>query len=256
MKEIMLLARFCYRFGAIGGCRLFLRFKLGNTHNMKVPGIKHPVTLRPGTSDIPAFYQVFLHRHFDISLTTNHLLTPHHIYHIEAVIDGGANIGLFAVYMKNKYPEAKIICVEPDPGNFEVLQKNVSQYSGIYCENCGLWSKDTKLKVYDKYGKGFWAMVVEEDPAGGAVPAISIGTLIKKYGIEQVDICKIDIETSEKQLFAEGYEAWLPKVNMLIVELHDWMEKGCSKPVFEAVNKSFAQYEFALMGESVLFARQ
>jgi hypothetical protein len=77
--------------------------------------------------------------------------------------------------------------------------------------------------------------------------------LIKKYGIEQIDICKIDIETSEKYLFADDYEIWLAKVKMLIIELHDWMEKGCSKPVFEAVNKSFAEYEFALMGESVIF---
>jgi FkbM family methyltransferase len=157
--------------------------------------------------------------------------------------------------MKSKCPEAKIICVEPDPENFEMLQKNVAPYADVYCENCGLWNKDTKLKVYDKYNGGKWAMIVEEDLENGAVPAMAMNTLLEKYNIEQVDILKLDIESSEKQVFSEDFEKWLPKVKMVVVELHDRMAAGCSKPFFEAVNKCFDKYVFGISGENVIIQK-
>ena len=31
------------------------------------------------------------------------------------------------------------------------MKKNLAGYKDVYFENCGIWNKDTKLKVYDKY---------------------------------------------------------------------------------------------------------
>jgi FkbM family methyltransferase len=168
------------------------------------------------------------------------------------MIDGGANIGLFTVLMKNRYPNAKIICVEPDPENFALLQRNVAPYSDVYCENCGLWGKDTQLKAYDKYGYGKCGIITEESAEEGNVAAISMGSLLKKYGVQTVDVLKLDIESSEKQVFGSGFEAWLPKVKTLIVELHDSTEAGCAKAFFEAIQQTFSGYKFSVQGENVI----
>jgi hypothetical protein len=93
---------------------------------------------------------------------------------------------------------------------------------------------------------------VKEDPENETVEALSIPAIMKKHQLEQIDLLKIDIETSEKQLFKEGYEEWLPKVKMIIIELHDWLEKDCSRPFLMAINKCFSSYKFAQKGENTI----
>mgnify|MGYP000361339186 CR=1 FL=1 len=51
------------------------------------------------------------------------------------------------------------------------------------------------------------------------------------------DLLKIDIEGAEKELFSENTDYWLGKVNMIIIELHDWMRKDCSKNFYSAIKK-------------------
>ena len=242
MNKIKVLLLLVWRFGMWRGLMLFLKFQLGRVKRVNVPRIKHPIALRNNSSDIPTFCQVFLEDYYLLRYADK----P------RVVIDGGANVGLFGVKVKNDFPDAKLICIEPDPENFEMLQKNMSVYTEVYLENSGLWNKDTRLKIYDKYDLGKWGMTVEEDLEKGKINAISLKSLLKKYNVEHIDILKLDIETSEKQLFSEGYEEWLPKVRTIIIELHDWIEAGCSKPFFEAINKSFKNYKYAMCGENTI----
>jgi FkbM family methyltransferase len=227
---------FTQKFGWRKGLLLTLQFKLKQLEDLKIPGIVHPISLRYNTSDISTFNHIFIFDHYKVDLKAP-----------EVIIDGGANTGLFAVYMKNKYPGAKIICIEPDPENFEMLQKNVQGYAGIECIRAGIWNKDTNLKVYDKYNMGKWAMVVEEDEVNGTVPAITIQSIMERFGIEKIDLLKLDIETSEKQVFQSEKLDWLASVHHLVIELHDWMEKGCSRPFFEAINRTFSSYEYGVL---------
>jgi FkbM family methyltransferase len=241
MVKLKRLAKFCMKFGFIKGSILFIKFQLGYVDNIKIPQIKHRFSLRHKTSDIPVFCEFFLNDGCDVVLS-NPLF----------IIDGGANIGLFAILMKNRYPESTIICVEPDIENFKLLQKNVSPYDGIYCENYGIWDKNTKLKAYDKYEIGKWGIVVEEDLSNGNISAITISALLEKYSIKQVDVLKLDIETSEKQVFSNNFDPWLTKVKTIIIELHDRYENGCSESFFKAINKSFRKYNFSIIGENVV----
>ena len=234
------------QFGLTKGIEIYLKLKLGIVKALKVPGIQFPIQLRPGTSDARTFYQIFVKKEYDIDFK----LTP------KIIIDGGSNVGLFAIFMKNRYPDAKIICIEPDPENFDLLTTNVSKYTDIHCVNAGLWNKDALLKVYDKYNSGKWGIVVEEDEKEGTVQAISMDSLYKTYSLDAVDVLKIDIETSERQLFSNNFENWLPKNKVVIIELHDWIDEGCSEPFFKAINHSFSSYHYATNGENVIISNK
>jgi FkbM family methyltransferase len=243
MKEnLKLLYRFSSLFGKINGIRLFVNLKFGKLTNIQVPGIKSSISLRKGTSDVPTFFQVFLNNEYDINFIDN----P------KVIIDGGANIGLFTVFIKNKFPDSKVISIEPDKENFEILKKNVSGYENIFCENRGLWKTETNLKVYDKLDRGKWGMMVEETSEEGDVKALSINSIMDKHSINKIDILKLDIETSEKNLFSGDYQNWLSKTRMVIIELHDFMEEGCAKPFFVAINSSYQKYEYAIKGENTI----
>lgn len=224
------------------GIAAFWSIKIHGFSGFRLPGFVNPIYMRKGTSDIGAFSQVILGGEYDIKFNS----TP------KTIIDGGANIGFFSIYMKNRFPDASIICVEPDSDNFEHLTLNTKSFTNIYLEKAGIWSKTTRLSIADKYNMGKWGMVVQETDDENGLPAISLGDIMEKYKIQQIDILKLDIETSEKEIFREGYEKWLPKVKMIIIELHDWMEPGCSKPFFEAINKTFHNYSYSSSGENTI----
>jgi FkbM family methyltransferase len=236
------LYRLMRSFGIKSGFEVFLNFRLDKLNNIRIPSIKTPILLRSATSDIPLFNQIFVNKEYNIKFAQS----P------KVIIDAGANIGLFTVSIKNQFPEAKVICIEPHPGNFQALKQNVSFYEDVFCENCGLWNKETLLKVYDKYNIGNWAMVVEENNEEGNIKATTINKLMDTYSLERIDILKLDIETSEREVFFENYDNWLSKTKMIIIELHDWMRADCSKPFFEAINKTFKKYTYSVSGENTI----
>lgn len=242
MIQIKLLAKFILNFGFFKGLWLFISFQRGAINSIKLPNLKYPISLRQMRSDLVVFYDIFLDHQYNIS-----------VKNAKVIIDCGANIGLFTVLMKNKYPDAKVIAIEPDEENFFELKKNASKYPNVFFENYGIWNTDTKLKVSDKYNRGKWGIVVEEDLVDSNIESISINTLMKKYDIDIIDILKIDIESSEKQLFSGNYEAWLPKVRKIVIELHDGHEEDCSRTFFDAVHKAIPRYKLhTTKGENLI----
>jgi hypothetical protein len=71
-----------------------------------------------------------------------------------------------------------------------------------------------------------------------------------------IDVLKLDIESSEKELFSQNFEPWLAKTKMIIIELHDSMKAGCAKQFFEAVNKVFPNYDLSIKGENVILVNK
>lgn len=239
---LQLLVKYCRTFGVVPGVRVFMATRGGERTLVRVPGVVHPFRLRKGSSDLRVFHQVFVFGEYEVPFPAE----P------KVIVDAGSNIGLFAVRMKNRFPKAKVLCIEPDPGNFAVLRENMAPYSDVVCEPVGLWSREAKLRVTDKYGMGAWGMTVEEDPENGTIEAASIPVLMRKHGLDHIDILKLDIETSEKEVFRSGYEEWLPKVRMIVVELHDSMLPGCAKAFFTAIGRCYPEYRYSVCGENTI----
>ena len=167
------------------------------------------------------------------------------------IIDGGANIGFASAYFTNKFPASQILALEPESENYTWLQKNTKNYENITTIKGGLWNKDSFLHVKDE-GWGIRGFMVEEveQETKDTIRGCSIKTLMEKYNIESIDIFKIDIEGSEKELFEKNYEFWLPKTKCIIIETHDRMKEGCSKAVFNTIEKyDFDKFE---SGENVI----
>ncbi|PLB49731.1 methyltransferase FkbM [Aspergillus steynii IBT 23096] len=63
---------------------------------------------------------------------------------VPTVIDIGAHIGMFTLYIKNKYPHARILAFEPAPQTFETLSKNLDFHfhSDVEVHNVALGSEE------------------------------------------------------------------------------------------------------------------
>lgn len=207
----------------------------------KLSDLKHELFLRTASSDYATYRQVFIEKQYDCELGT----TP------EVIIDCGANIGLASVFFANKYPSAKIIAIEPERSNFEMLKRNTQQYPNVHCLNNGIWSKKVNLRIYDA-GLGSWNFVVEEVDYQDekTIAALSIPDVMTMFNIQQIDLLKMDIEGSEKEVFSASNMEWLNKVDYIVIELHDWMKKGTAKVLFDAIR--FFNYYFNVKGENVI----
>src|SRR5262249_55545666 len=122
-------------------------------------------------------------------------------------------------------PQAQLIAVEPDPGNYAALQANVAPY-GPRCRTIcsGVWSHHIGLVLSEEpFSDGReWARTVRpaRDTETPLMVAVDIASLLKESQHPRISILKIDIEGSEAALFSENCQEWLPKVDNLVIELH------------------------------------
>src|SRR6478736_789618 len=78
---------------------------------------------------------------FVLNVYLQHGITlPEH----SVVIDGGANIGLFSLFVLEKCPTATIHAFEPAPKTFALLKANLGPYRNMVLNNCGLGSATTQ----------------------------------------------------------------------------------------------------------------
>jgi hypothetical protein len=101
------------KFGVLG-FKLYMikKIKFPRIIKVRLPESKDTMTLRPNTSDMDVFQQIFVNEEYEFSLDTDPAV----------IIDAGANIGLASIYYSIKYPKAKIIAIEPELSNYELLK--------------------------------------------------------------------------------------------------------------------------------------
>jgi hypothetical protein len=74
---------------------------------------------------------------------------------------------------------------------------------------------------------------------------------MREQNWNSIDILKVDIEGSEKEVFELNYENWLPKCKAIVIELHDNMKQGTSKSVFKAISQY--NFSFEMQDENLIF---
>ena len=240
------LLTYTLRFGLLDGILIFIKLQSNRFSKFRIPAFKNEIFVRPYTSDANVFEQIFVHYEYDLEIG----------YPPQIIVDLGANIGLSALFFSMKFPQAKVIAVEPDKENFSCLKKNTCLLDNVISIHAAVWDKKTEVRISDKYNYGKWGMVVEEvvdktEPLN-RIESITVEEIMKINNIAKIDILKIDIESAEFQLFSSGFELWLPKVKVVLIELHDSMKSGTSKVFFDAITASMHSYRVIPKGENLI----
>lgn len=215
--------------------------KKGTVFSVSPGRYKNPIYLRSGLSDTQVFSQVIWNEEYNLK---------HKVMAPKVIVDCGANIGLTSVYFANKYPNATIIAIEPERSNSDMLKKNTAKYPNVHCLNYGVWNRSAHLEIVDSSCDSWGFMVEEKEEANDqTISAISIDDIMEQFGIDGIDILKMDIEGSERDVFTSN-TSWLTRVKVLIVELHDGMRKDCSKTFFKALESY--NYKIKVQKESII----
>lgn len=193
-----------------------------------IPSKNRTIHLRKNTKDEETFLEVFQQNIYNSPLT----FTP------KTIIDAGANSGLASLYFKLKYPDSSIVTLEIETENTAMIRKNLQGFKDIDILEKALYYKKAFFKVEDPYNATN-SFVIKEVPEGSAfdIESTTIDEIIANKNWDIVDILKIDIEGSEKELFENNYQHWLPKIKVIYVETHDRMIPKCSYAVMKAINE-------------------
>jgi FkbM family methyltransferase len=201
----------------------------GSENRSPVPvtlrNLRHPIFMRPGTADAPTVINNIIREEYGNFQPTGQ---P------QWMIDAGAYIGDTAAYFLSRFPELKIIALEPHAYHYEMAARNLAPYGDrAILMRKGLWIDDQD-QLFG--GEGTGAALQDK---GVAVECVCVPTLLRNFSIGQIDILKMDIEGAEKAIFTAKPEQWLGRVNLLIIEIH-------GPEILSVVSQALSRGNFAM----------
>ena len=181
------------------------------TFEIDIAGKPARLMLRPNDGDFAIFHEIFTrdaYRFSESDLPPSSVMT---------IVDAGANIGLSALYFAARYPQARIICVEPNPDNFALLIENAKSLPRIQAIQACVTAHPVGVTHIDIEGKGSHVGLNWEG-RGVAVKAMTMSELCDACGIDKIDLLKMDIEGAERDVFAHA--DFLDRTRAIVAELH------------------------------------
>jgi FkbM family methyltransferase len=217
------------------------------------------IELRPETSDLEVFNQIFVYEDYrfsrigrwkDVQKAYREILSQGRR---PLVLDCGANIGLSSLYFKELFPESSVWALEPDVENFRMMLKNCGDRD-IRAIHGAVSNKDGFVRLVHG-SMGNWGIRTEIQASGRAdsVPCFSPVGLVKQAGRSENAspfLIKIDIEGHERQLFSSGTK-WLGLFKVVVIELHDWLFPGASNSRSFLREIAKRNFDFIYIGENV-----
>jgi FkbM family methyltransferase len=164
---------------------------------------------------------------------------------ITCIIDVGANVGLFTLFVKSRCPGATMYAIEPIEENFEILQRNVRlhELDHVHLYNFALGKTDGSKRDFIFYPNmtanstatpaskdhfyqvlGEWRSEEQARFLLTAVPRVSnvrtLSALLAEEQITRVDLLKIDVEGDELEVIKGIEQKDQGLIKQIAAEIH------------------------------------
>lgn len=138
------------------------------------------------------------------------------------VLDIGANIGLFSIYMKLIDPDCTIYCYEPVNNTYSLLQENIKNINNIHTFHYGLFNENTTAEINIHSMNTGQNSLKLKNPEHNQTETIQLrdaGEENDRLGIDNFDILKVDTEGCEVEIL-ESLGERLSNIAYVILEYH------------------------------------
>jgi FkbM family methyltransferase len=166
------------------------------------------------------------------------------------IVDLGACLGEFTNEFSERFNGVeKSVLIEANPTNFNLIQEmeNVSKLNRFIStipDGFEIFREDPSSPY-----NGTSMFTYFENPVEHKIERINIDTILEMYGIEKIDILKIDIEGAEYELLENISDETLSKIDQITVEFHDFLDPNLKMRTESIVNR------ISSMGYSVISNR-
>jgi FkbM family methyltransferase len=230
------------------------------THPFATAAGQRDVIYRVGTSDINVINQIFSTRDYDFSKLRRGAELRASLSVLGGgrsplVVDCGANLGASAVFFQSFIPGCRVVAIEPEQSNYDLLRVNTSGLS-VECVRAAVASTAGHALVTDPSRRGNKASFRTQVLAVPArtqdvIPCVSINDVFADNARTCFPfIVKIDIEGAEAELFSANTE-WVDQTPLIIIELHDWLltRQGISANFLRCISQH--DRDFVHIGENI-----
>lgn len=185
----------------------------GNLVSLRVKETKnHKLFCRSNTTDAQVLWDTFYRKYH---------VPPSTLKENAIIVDLGANVGYTMAHFAYLYPNSQIYGVEMDLSNFLLAQKNLSTLTN-QCKliHAAVWYENGTINYT---GNQAWGFKIDYEKNSklvkSNVPAKTLDTIFKEFGLDDIDYIKMDIEGAEKFIL-ENAENWINRIKILKIEIH------------------------------------
>jgi FkbM family methyltransferase len=191
----------------------------------------------------------------------------------DIVVDVGAHIGRYTLIASKRVAvNGRIVAIEANPNNFEMLNKNVklNKLTNVTSLNCAVYSEETKIKLYlagEGMGQTIYNTIMPARANDGKekfveIDADTLDHLLQLQGINDVNWIKIDVEGAEYEVLKGATNIISRSKDIsLLIEIHNL--SGSNTTLYEPITRFLNEYNFEIDfektydgGEKHLIARK
>ncbi|MFM2339811.1 MAG: hypothetical protein RLZZ360_447 [Candidatus Parcubacteria bacterium] len=185
-KSLILSSQLCYFY--------ISRFYVSNlgdfTLNIPVSGKRKLFTLKH-VLDVAGLAEAFVDKDYEIKTSKD----------ITSILDLGGHIGDTALYWRKRYPDAKIVVVEPSSKTLEYLRKNFSADINVQIIQGALATEAGEMELQlTKNPMGHSLKVRTSQIDTENIQTFSLADICRLSQVDRFDIIKFDIEGGEDAL--------------------------------------------------------
>jgi len=174
------------------------------------------------------------------------------------IFDIGAHIGLSTIYFKDRYPNSKIFCFEPNPNIFPILEENIfiNNLQDITLKNIAVGDKDCIKELYiDSSGNGaFSTASFTKNAWSGEQKTLPIMVKVERlsnYVVDKINLLKIDVEGAEGSILEElEKENKLQFIQNILLEYHP-IKIGHLKKIVNLLERNGYKLSYSKEGKKI-----
>jgi FkbM family methyltransferase len=161
----------------------------------------------------------------------------------DVVLDIGANIGYDTVLFADKVgKEGRVIAIEPDPVNFEILQKNIKEngLKNVVAVQAAVGNENKKMKIFESkenYGDHRMWGNPSKSPFDKRetcqVFCRRLDDLLKELDYQKIDFIKIDVQGFEAEVIKGGKKIIEENKPTIFFEYWPWGIKNAGSEIKE-----------------------
>jgi FkbM family methyltransferase len=152
----------------------------------------------------------------------------------DTVVDIGAHVGLFSIYLAKRHPQVRVIALEPDPTNFHNLSQNLvrNRIDNVIAENLAVTRDGRPFPISAPPSNSGGAGGYYSETRGyrhAVVASSTLDDIFAKYEIATCKLLKMDCEGAEHEILT-GTKV-LDRVQWFSAEFHineNLLRMGCS----------------------------